>query len=454
VNLNKNSLNYPLNAIYGANMCYAIPGKVKELCGKMAIVDYFGEERKAHNEFDDLKIGDYIYAQGGYVIKKLARQDAEEILAVWKETFFELQEVDVRLSRIDLEKSGIDKKRSQILDRAAEGLPPKKEDLLYVLASESSSENELFFKTANFLRQKYLKNSCCVHGILEISNYCSCHCTYCGISLENKSLKRYKMTPDEIVDAAYNAIENYGFKALVLQSGEDAGYTIDELAYVIRTIKEKAPALIFISFGEVGIDGLQKLFNAGARGLLMRFETSNPDLYTKIHPGKSLDTRIEHIKRAYEMGYLIITGGLVGLPGQTIEDIVEDIYFTKELHAEMYSYGPFIPHPDTSLKDEKPIEEETMLKVLAAARLVDPEEAKILVTTAFETLSVEARKKGLLSGANSVMLNVTPISLRKQYDIYPNRAYRGEEIQKQIDETIGLLGSLGRAPTDLSVTEK
>ena len=430
-------------------MCYAIPGQVKQIQENIVIVDYFGEKRKAYNEMDDLCIGDYIYAQGGYVIKKIPPVEAEEILSVWKETFFELQEVDVRLSRMDLKKTGINQKRSLVLDKAMEGRSLKKEEILYLLDCDERAQLEVIFKTANFLRQKYFKNSCCVHGILEISNRCRRGCAYCGISTHNKYLTRYRMTSEQIIEAAYEAIEKYGFKALVLQSGEDSGYSIDELAQIIKSIKKKAPALIFVSFGEVGINGLRKLYDAGARGLLLRFETSNPVLYAQLHPGHTLETRLLHIRKAYEMGYLIITGGLIGFPGQSAEDIVDDIYLSKELHAEMYSFGPFLPHPNTPLEDVNPVREVDVLKVLSASRLIDPDTAKILITTAFETLSPDARKKGLLAGGNSVMLNVTPVEFREKYSIYPNRVYQHELIQKQIEETVSLLRALGRAPTDL-----
>ena len=430
-------------------MCYAIPGKVKEIREKTVLVDYFGEERKAHNEIEGLAVGDYIYAQGGYIIEKLPAREAEEILHVWKETFFELQEVDLRLSRMDLETKGIDAETARILDRALEGKPPEKQELLKILRSDDPVHLDLVFKTANFLRQKYLKNACCVHGILEISNFCKQGCHYCGISLHNKAVPRYRMTKEEVLAAAREAVERYGFKALVLQSGEDPGYLTGELEEIIRTIKSEFPALIFISFGEIGIDNLKRLYNAGARGLLMRFETSNPELYAKLHPGQALATRLEHLRKAYEMGYLIITGGLVGLPGQTLEDTVNDIYLTRELHAEMFSFGPFLPSPGTPLAGVKPVNEIEMLKVIAGARLAEPAEARVLITTAFETLSREARRKGLLAGGNSVMLNVTPLEYREKYAIYPDRAGKSEPVRTQIDETIALLGSLGRAPTDL-----
>ena len=432
-------------------MCYAIPGRVKSVNKKTVVVDYFGEEKRAINDFYDIQIGDYICAQGGYVIRKVPSREAEEILSAWKELFFELQEIDLRLSRVSLDNNNIDRKLSHILDKALENLPLKKEELLYLFSLEKEESCDLLFKTANFLRQKYHQNSCCVHGIVEISNYCKQKCLYCGISLHNRNLQRYRMKPEEIVDTCVEAVERYGFQALVLQSGEDPYYTVEMLAEVIKEVKKKIPVLICISFGEIGLPGLEELYKAGARGILMRFETSNPELYHTLHPGLKLETRIAHIKRAYELGYLIMTGALVGLPGQRDEDIINDVYLAKKLCAEMFSFGPFIPHPDTPLGREKMPSTEKVLKVLSLARFIDKENAKILVTTAFETMDKEARRKGLLAGANSVMLNVTPLKYRKHYAIYPEKAYSKEAVESQIDEAISLLKSLGRAPTDLGI---
>lgn len=430
-------------------MCYAIPGKVEKIENNTVTVDYFGEKRKAHNELSRIDIGDYIYAQGGFVVSKISPSEAQSILAVWKETFFQLQEVDLKLSRLQLGGTHTDKKLFAILDKASQSRELSRQELLYLLELKDRQKIELFFKTANFLRQKYHKNSCCVHGIIEISNYCSQGCQYCGISYHNKELKRYHMSKDEILQAAKEAVEVYGFKSLVLQSGEDPGYSVDELADIIKQIKEKFPALIFISFGEIGVEGLEKLYQAGARGLLMRFETSNPNLYQKVHPGMSLENRLLHLRKAYAMGYLILTGGLIGLPGQSNEDILDDLFLAKELRAEMYSFGPFIPHPATPFSNHKPAPVEEVIKVLALARIVGDNNAKILVTTALETLSNEAAKNSLLAGANSLMLNVTPLSYRPFYSIYPDRAHQSEDISAQIESTVSLLRSLGRAPTDL-----
>jgi biotin synthase len=149
--------------------------------------------------------------------------------------------------------------------------------------------------------------------------------------------------------------------------------------------------------------------------------------------------------------YIIATGSLIGIPNQTENDILEDILLTKSLNAEMYSFGPLIPHPETPLADTNLININTMLKVIAVSRLVDPH-AKILVTTALETLDKKnARKKALLAGANSLMINVTPTKYRKLYYLYPNRPDKDKEISKNIEETVNMLYSLGRAPTDFGL---
>lgn len=423
-------------------MCYAIPGKVVDIQGKTVTVDYFGERKKAINEIVDLKLSDYIYAQGGYVIQTVPEREAVEVLEIWKELFFELRETDVRLSRRPDEETGVRKEISLILDKAAEGRELKREELKQLLALEKPAELDQLYKTANFLRQKHLSNSCCVHGIIEFSNFCKHNCAYCGIRASNSILKRYRMSDEEILAAVDEAVNKHGFKALVLQSGEDPEFTVERSALLIKEIKRRFAVLIFISVGEIGRDGLKKLYEAGTRGVLLRFETSDPQLYDNLHCGDKLEDRLQDIRDAFDIGYLILTGGLIGLPGQTAESLLNDILLTKKLKAEMYSFGPVLPDgPKTDM----------VLKVLAVSRIIDPKNAKIVVTTGFETLDPNARRLGLLAGANSVMLNVTPMKYRKLYDIYPNRAHIEETIEDQIKTTLELLYSLGRAPTDLGL---
>ena len=332
--------------------------------------------------------------------------------------------------------------------RARQNMVLSKEEGLYILSLKDAPSQLLVRRTANYLRQKHHNNSCCVHGILELSNICARDCAYCGISSSSNAV-RYRMSLDQILAAAGEAINKFGFKSLVLQSGEGCGYSLEELADIVRSIKKKFPVLIFVSFGEVGIQGLHQLYAAGARGLLLRFETSNPALYKKLHPGYNLNSRLEHLKAAYQMGYLIVTGGLIGLPGATTEDLVNDISLTSSLHAEMFSFGPFLPHPSTLLADFPPPTEQAVLSGLALARLMAAAKAKILITTAYETLSSSARQNGLMSGGNSIMVNVTPLKYRCLYTIYPHRAHESQTVAVQVRQALAMLKSFGRGPTDL-----
>jgi biotin synthase len=390
-------------------MCYAIPGKVLEIENNFVTVDYFGEKRKAKNDFYSLSPGDYVYAQGGFVVSRVSGAEAEAVLKTWKELFFKLQETDLRLAE-----------------------QPKN-----------------LRQIANSVRQKNLGNSCCIHGILEFSNHCVNDCLYCGLRKDNASVRRYRMAVEEIIDAACYSIRELNFKALVLQSGEDLWYDADKLERIVRGIMEKEPVLLVLSIGERDIALFERLYRAGARGILLRFETSDAGLYEKMRPGRKLADRIAIINKLREMGFLIMTGFIVGLPGQTKEGLLEDIRLTSSLGTDMFSFGPFIPHPGTPLANSPAPSIDDALDAIARARIMEPE-AKILVTTSLETLDrQEGLKLGLLSGGNSLMINVTPKDYRKLYDIYPERASCDTETEDAVGSAVELLRSIGRAPTDI-----
>lgn len=391
-------------------MCYAIPGKIMQINDNVVVVDYFGERKKARNDFLlDIAIGDYIYAQGGFVVGKIPPEDAASILETWQDLFFRLQNIDLGLTR----------------------------------------EPKNLYQRANSIRQKHIGNSCCVHGILEFSNYCSNNCLYCGLRRENSTVKRYRLDVNEIVHICDYAVNKLGFKALVLQSGEDLWYTLEKLVNIVERVRESCPALIVLSIGEREKETFEKLYNVGARGVLLRFETGNPEIYKRLKPESSLEKRLNLIRGLRGIGYIIMTGFLIGLPEQTEGDILNDIELTNSLDAEMFSFGPFIPHPQTPLADTDKPSLDFVLTTIARARIMFPD-SRILVTTALETLDKEnGARLGLLSGGNSIMINVTPEKYRCLYEIYPYRAGTDLNILEKIDRTIELLHSLGRAPTDL-----
>ncbi len=431
-------------------MCYAIPGNVKSIAEDLITIDYFGEERKARNDFYNLQVGDYVYAQGGFVVQKIDERDAEEILDTWKELFFELKETDVKLSKLYNDKPELDKGFLKIIDRATYGKSISHQEALSLLLSEDPDEVDVLHKSANFIRQKFLGNACCVHGIIEFSNICKSQCAYCGINSLNTSLKRFSLNTGEILNVVANAVKRFGFKGIVLQSGEDHSYSSEEILELIRKIREDFPVFIFLSVGEREEEFYRKVFDAGAKAVLFRFETSDSSLYSELHPHSSLEKRIRYLELFKDIGYIIASGGLIGLPGQKVESVIDDFMFAKELGCDMYSFGPFIPHPDTPLSSHDAPSAEYVLKALSVLRLIDPY-GKILVTTALESLTPQARQQALMGGANSIMLNLTPKDYINLYDIYPNRATVDVSVENQIDDALQLLKSIGRAPTDLGI---
>jgi biotin synthase len=395
-------------------MCYAIPGKVVEISNKIVTIEYFNEKKKARNDFFELLPNDYVFAQGGFVIQKVPEKEAISIIQTWKDLFFRLQEKD------------------QILTL--------KKDNIYELA--------------NSIRKEHLGNSCCVHGIIEFSNYCIRNCLYCGLRKDNNKIKRYRMSLEQIIKLSEYASNVLGFKAIVLQSGEDLWYTDEKLLKLVEEIHKKCSIFLILSIGERDINLFKKLYKAGARGILLRFETGNENLYSNLKEGQELKKRINLLRELREIGYLIFTGFLIGLPNQTFEDIISDIHLTNKLGAEMFSFGPFIPHPETPLKYIPRPSLKLILTVIAKARVLYPE-SKILVTTALETLDKKnGAYLGLKSGANSLMINITPQKYRKMYEIYPQRADVELSAKNKINKVINLLQSLGRAPIDLGLNLK
>lgn len=431
-------------------MCYAIPGKVKSIANNLITVDYFGEERKARNDFYELQVGDYIYAQGGFIVQKIDERLAAEILDAWKELFFELKKTDARLSKLYHDKSNLDKEFLKIITKSTYGKSITHQEALKLLLSKNPDEVRVLHNSANFIRQKFLGNACCVHGIIEFSNMCACRCTYCGINAENMLLKRFRLNIREILEVVADAVQRFGFKGIVLQCGEDLSHRSEDILTLIKEIREKYPVFIFLSVGERGEEFYRKAFDAGAKGVLFRFETSNQNLYSKLHPHSSLKERTRFLKLFKKIGYIIATGGLIGLPGQRAESVIDDFLFAKDLGCDMYSFGPFVPHPDTPLSTNKVPDEKYVLKALSVLRLIDPY-GKILVTTALESLNSHARREALMGGANSIMLNLTPKDYVGFYDIYPNRATVDVSVENQIEDALKLLKSIGRAPTDLGI---
>jgi biotin synthase len=291
-----------------------------------------------------------------------------------------------------------------------------KEEIVDLLRCDKYDQQ--LFLAADKVRSQFVGEEVHLRGLIEFSNICQQSCHYCGLRKENTMVKRYRLLPDVIIDFAKKA-KSYGYMTVVLQSGESQSHTIEDMQYIITSIKALGLA-ITLSLGEKSKEEYQIYKEAGADRYLLRIETTNKEIYKALHPGMSFENRVRCLMNLKDLGYELGTGCLVGLPNQTMESLAEDILFFKSLDADMIGLGPFIPNADTPLAEKAGGAFTTSIKVMAITRLLLPD-ANIPATTAMETLNKEGRMIALQSGANVVMPNVTEGEYRELYKLYPGK---------------------------------
>lgn len=291
-----------------------------------------------------------------------------------------------------------------------------RKDIIEILKDDT--KNDWLFSYADEVRKKYVGDEIHLRALIEYSNICKNACKYCGLRCENRLVERYRMSIEEIIAQAYNAVE-LGFKTIVLQGGEDAYFSKDVMCEIITEIKRLDVALT-LSLGERSYEDLKAFRKCGADRYLIRIETTDRNLYKKMHPYMDFDNRLRCLKDLKGLGYEVGTGCLVGLPNQTIESLADDILFFKEIDADMIGIGPLIVHPQTPLKDFKNGSLILALKVLALTRIL-LKDINIPATTAMETLDANGRILALQCGANVVMPNLSLERNKTKYEIYPNK---------------------------------
>lgn len=308
---------------------------------------------------------------------------------------------------------------------------------------ESNDGSECLAEYADKVRRKYYGKKVFLRGLIEISSYCRNDCLYCGIRRSNANADRYRLSREEILSCCKNGYD-LGFRTFVMQGGEDSYFTDDFMCSLISEVKHKySDCAVTLSLGERSYESYRKLKSAGADRYLLRHETASEDLYRKLHPPEmSLANRMKCLFSLKKLGYQVGAGFMVGAPFQTTENIIEDLRFLQELEPHMIGIGPFVPHHDTPFADKKGGTLELTLRLLGILRLMFP---KVLLpaTTALGTVSPNGRELGLKTGCNVVMPNLSPVNVRKKYDLYDNKICTGEEsaeckacLQKRI-ESVG-----------------
>ena len=318
-----------------------------------------------------------------------------------------------------------------------------KSEWVDLIAHRTPQLAKVLFWRAVKVRQAHYGREVYIRGLIELTNYCKQDCLYCGIRRSNEEVKRYRLSDQEVFECCKEGYE-LGFRTFVLQGGEDPFYTDDRLIPLIEAIRRLYPqCAITLSLGERSKESYQALYEAGADRYLLRHETANSEHYGKLHRDNlTARSRQESLWQLKEIGYEVGSGFMVGSPYQTNENLAEDMLFLKELNPQMIGIGPFIPHHATPFLSEEAGGMELTLFMIGLLRLMLPK-ALLPATTSLGTIAGDGREQGILAGANVVMPNLTPSTVRRNYLLYDDKIGTSDEamdsykVAKEAIESIG-----------------
>ena len=314
-----------------------------------------------------------------------------------------------------------------LIDKLAQEHNLTDQELLELITTDAPEANQLLAAKADALRQQYYGKKVYIRGLIEFTNYCKNNCYYCGIRAGNKEAQRYRLTKEQILDCCAEGYK-LGFRTFVLQGGEDPYYTDERICHIVAAIRAQHPdCAITLSIGEKERASYQAYFDAGANRYLLRHETADAEHYAKLHPASmSLANRKRCLFDLKEIGYQVGSGFMVGSPFQTPENLLADLRFLQELMPDMIGIGPYITHEQTPFAQQKSGTAEQTLRLLSVLRLMFPY-ALLPSTTALGTIHPQGRELGLKAGGNVVMPNLSPVNVRKLYELYENKICTGEE---------------------------
>lgn len=301
------------------------------------------------------------------------------------------------------------------------------EEFVTLLTQMTKADEDYLYACAREVRHQVYGHDIYMRGLIEFSNYCKNDCFYCGIRRSNSHADRYRLTKAQILTCTDQGYE-LGFRTFVLQSGEDLSYSDADICDIVSAIKAQHPdCAVTLSIGEKSRESYQRYYDAGADRYLLRHETIDPHHYRRLHPDDlTIENRMRCLNDLKEIGYQVGCGIMVGAPYQTIDHIIEDLYYMADFQPHMIGIGPFIAHQDTPFRDEPSGTLEDTLHLLAIIRLMHPT-VLLPATTALGTINPQGRELGILAGANVIMPNLSPVGVRKKYMLYDGKICTGEE---------------------------
>ena len=330
--------------------------------------------------------------------------------------------------------------RIELIERMAKGYIPTPQELALLTSCADSTVLARLYQTADEVRKIHCGNAVQVRAIIEFSNYCRCECAYCGLHAGNRQVKRYRMSGEEILAAAKEAVEA-GYQTVILQSGEDLSYTAEEIGRLVREIKAMGKVAVTLSCGERPFADYAFWRRCGADRYLIKHEISDPEIYNRYHPHSTFQNRIACQAELYRLGYELGGGFMTGLPGQTPLILANDLLLLQRMKVAMAGIGPYICHGDTALRGSPDGDPALTLRVVALARLLLPD-ANLPSTTALNVK--DGLQNALHCGANVIMQKATPFRYRALYDIYPGRDSKDIPLKEQFAALREQLAVLGR----------
>ena len=341
---------------------------------------------------------------------------------------------------------------TELIARAEKGETLSIEELAHLISLENEEDCRQLYAAAYRVKANLIGKKVFLRGLIEYSNICTRNCLYCGIRRANSKIKRFQLTPEEILSAAALA-HSYGYGSVVLQGGERSDWhAVDFITEIVGSIRQQFPKLgITLSCGEQPLEVFKRWKTAGADRYLLRIESSNRELFYKIHPPENdFDARVQSLIDLRTAGFQVGTGVMIGLPGQTPLDLANDIAFFKKLDVDMIGMGPWLPQQEAPLADDTPETPEKAarrfqlgLNMIAAVRLT-LRDVNIAATTALQALRpADGRELGLLAGANVIMPNVGNVEYRSDYQLYdgkPDLDENAENIRRALDLSVAKIG--------------
>lgn len=335
----------------------------------------------------------------------------------------------------------------QLIDKLNREKSLQKGEWISLISSCSADDFEYAKNLAQKIAVENFGKTIYFRGIIEYTNYCKNDCLYCGIRRSNKGLSRYRLLLDEIMECCADGYRG-GFRTFVLQGGEDLYFNDDRMVEIIKAIKQKFPdCAVTLSIGEKEKESYERFFKAGADRYLLRHETADNEHYKKLHPKEmSLEHRLNCLKELKNIGFQTGCGFMVGTPFQTPESLADDMMYITEFQPQMVGIGPFISHKDTPFRDKQSGDAAKTLFLLSLTRILLPN-VLLPATTALGTARGDGRQLGVLCGCNVIMPNLSPMSVRKKYMLYDNKAGTSDTAQTGIEKLRAQMDEIGYSVT-------